>query len=606
MTSHPQDTSFFSLSKESAASINFAAADTGKLAFLQAALNYIEENLLEELTPAIITAHFFVSASTLSALFKIVCGMTIMEYIRNRRLTLAAEDLSSSNTSIIDLAYKYGYDTPEAFTKAFSRFHGFPPSFVRRGFPISNIFLPLQINVVVQGGWKRANLTKSNRAGQDQSSRSCYNSIIKDKGGSHMYRQNTCRIDLSRMQFQKEWSILSSLAEDLTQNQIPFKVDGKTMIFAHGLEFPLEKICLTFKWGDEETVKDFFHYDSEARYTANSFKYFDALYKGMRIRCMFYGDCPDADTDEFLYRNTDSVQMGHLLIPVQSLEFYYENAEKNTLYYKMVAQRLGKPENYRIQNKSAWEYSAYEFWVQNSGHPSERAKKSLENPLGMLKKYAAYFDGYAGVRIANICGSCGKKAVPLAILGAKVTVFDISEDNRKYALEVAEAANVNLNYEVCDVLQINMEKYSNYFDVVFMEGGVLHYFHDLNEFMRIMYALLKCGGKMICSDFHPFSKISDILNFEQPSMSYFSTDVFEGEMAHARFYPDEVRNQMPKCLYRKYTISEIINSIIGCGFLLEKFDEHPAWTNDSLPGEFTAVASKQKGQSQTTPRLPLP
>ena len=63
-------------------------------------------------------------------------------------------------------------------------------------------------------------------------------------------------------------------------------------------------------------------------------------------------------------------------------------------------------------------------------------------------------------------------------------------------------------------------------------------------------------------------------------------------MAHARFYPDAVRSQMPKCLYRKYTISEIINSIIGCGFLLERFDEHPAWTNDRLPGEFTAVAAK--------------
>ena len=50
-----------------------------------------------------------------------------------------------------------------------------------------------------------------------------------------------------------------------------------------------------------------------------------------------------------------------------------------------------------------------------------------------------------------------------------------------------------------------------------------------------MYSLLKDGGKMICSDFHPFTKINDILNFEQPSMSYFSTDIFEGEMAHTRF-----------------------------------------------------------------------
>lgn len=186
--------------------------------------------------------------------------------------------------------------------------------------------------------------------------------------------------------------------------------------------------------------------------------------------------------------------------------------------------------DYCAQNKRAWEYNAYEFWVKQSGAPADRAKQDLENPMGMLRKYADYFDAYHGVRIANICGSCGKKAVPLAILGAEVTVFDISEDNKRYALEVAKAANVDLNFEVCDILDIDTGKYGNYFDVVFMEGGVLHYFHDIDAFMRIMYALLKDDGQMICSDFHPFTKISDILNFQQPTMSYFSTEVFEGEM----------------------------------------------------------------------------
>ena len=217
---------------------------------------------------------------------------------------------------------------------------------------------------------------------------------------------------------------------------------------------------------------------------------------------------------------------------------------------------------------------------------------SKENPTGMLRKYTNYFDAYEGVKIANICGSCGKKAIPLALLGAEVTVFDISEDNRKYAMEVAEAADVKINYEVCDVLEIDQEKYGGYFDVVFMEGGVLHYFHDINEFMQIMYGLLREGGKMICSDFHPFTKISDALNLEQNTMSYFSTEVFEGEMAHARFFDEETRKQMPKCSYRKYTISEIINAIIGNGFALERFDEHPAWTNSNMPGEFTAVAKR--------------
>ena len=186
--------------------------DSFSLSDLQTVLNYMEDNLLEELTPAVIAAHFYVSVSVLSPLFKIVCGMTIMEYVRNRRLTLAAQDLSASDASILDLACKYGYDTSEAFTKAFSRFHGFPPSFVRRGFPISKNFQPLRLYVTVQGGWNCTNLTKSSRAGQDSSPHFCYNPFIKDKGGRQMQDKSVCWINLSKMQFQKEWGILCSLA----------------------------------------------------------------------------------------------------------------------------------------------------------------------------------------------------------------------------------------------------------------------------------------------------------------------------------------------------------------------------------------------------------
>ena len=248
---------------------------------------------------------------------------------------------------------------------------------------------------------------------------------------------------------------------------------------------------------------------------------------------------------------------------------------------------------YTKQHKKAWEYNAYEFWVKNAGTPAERAKEDTADPEKMLRKYAQYFDSYKGVRIANICGSCGKKAIPLALLGADVTVFDISEENKRYAMETAQAANVPLNYEVCDILEIDLEKYAGYFDIVFMEGGILHYFHTIDEFMKMMNSLLRPGGKMICSDFHPFTKILDSLNMERPTMSYFSTEIYEGEMAHARFFPEEIRSQMPKCSYRRYTMSEIINSIIRNGFCLKQLDEHPAWENDSLPGEFTALAIKQ-------------
>lgn len=250
-------------------------------------------------------------------------------------------------------------------------------------------------------------------------------------------------------------------------------------------------------------------------------------------------------------------------------------------------------EDYILQNKQAWEYDAYDFWCRTAGTPATRAEQDMKDPKAMLRKYARYFDSYEGLRIANICGSCGKKAVPLALLGAEVTVFDISEGNKRYAMETAQAAHTVIGYEVGNVLEADMERYGRYFDVVFMEGGILHYFHDIDAFMRAMHAFLKPGGKMLCSDFHPFTKVADILRLEQPVMSYFSTDVFEGEMAHARFYPEEIRNRMPKCSYRKYTISEIINAIIQNGFCLKRFDEHPAWENGRLPGEFTAVAIRE-------------
>lgn len=324
------------------------ASDSNKLfslSMLQQVIDYIEKNLFEELAPAVIAAHFYISESTLSSLFKIVCDMTIMEYIRSRRLTLAAEELATSNIPIIELAYKYGYKTPEAFTKAFSRFHGFPPGFVRRGFSVSKFFLPMKIEVTVQGGWRTVELTKSNCAGQDQKIPMVYNTLIVNKGENHIDNQGLkYLIDTGNMQYKREWTILCSLAKNLLENHIPFKVDGKTMVFAHGLEIPLDKICLAFKWKDEEAVRNFFHADIAAKHTKDGFKFFDVIYREMKIRCMFYGNCPGDATDEFLYKNTDLVQIDSLSVPVQSLEFYYENAEKNAEYYKMVEERLGKHE----------------------------------------------------------------------------------------------------------------------------------------------------------------------------------------------------------------------------------------------------------------------
>lgn len=260
-------------------------------------------------------------------------------------------------------------------------------------------------------------------------------------------------------------------------------------------------------------------------------------------------------------------------------------------------------EKYIEKNKLAWEYNAYDFWVMHQGTPADMAKKDMENPGAALKKYAKYFGDVRGVKIAVICGSCGRKAVPLAILGASVTVFDLSKENARYATEMADAAGVKMEYIVGDVLSADMMIYGGYFDIVFMEGGILHYFHDITRFMSVMYALLREGGRMICSDFHPLNSIIDVLGLwgrKEPSAEltetdYFSSDIKETEMAHAKFYDEEKRRAFPRCSIRGHTLSEIINAAIKSGFKIIGFDEHPAWTNPKLPGEFTLLADKVSG-----------
>lgn len=318
--------------------------DTGifSIGMLQKVIEFIEDNLLEELTPATIAAHFYVGVTTLSAMFKIVCGITLMEYIRNRRLALATEELADSDISIIQLAYKYGYETPEAFTKAFTRLHGFPPSFVRRGVPVVESFQPIKITLRVEGGFVTTDLTKVSSPGQEGQQLTGYN---KDVGRTkEKLTEQRWQIHTESMQYQREWKVLCSLAQELQDRRLPFKVDGKTMIFAHGLEIPLEKICLTFKWKDEELVKSFFQTKVIAMQGEKGFKYLDTRYMGMKIRCMFYGDCVGDDKDEFLYRNTDLVQIDSLLVPVQSLVFYYENAMKDSTYYQIVEEWIKKNE----------------------------------------------------------------------------------------------------------------------------------------------------------------------------------------------------------------------------------------------------------------------
>lgn len=119
---------------------------------LKQSIDYMEEHLLEDIDADDVARSVNFSPFYYQRGFQIVTGYSVKEYLRSRRLYLAALDLISHKDKIIDLAYRYGYETPESFTKAFTRFHGISPTKLKGDVSRIRPFLPLKINITVQGG----------------------------------------------------------------------------------------------------------------------------------------------------------------------------------------------------------------------------------------------------------------------------------------------------------------------------------------------------------------------------------------------------------------------------------------------------------------------
>lgn len=95
------------------------------------ALQYMEDNMSSEISLEEAARIALCSSYHFQRLFSFITEVTLAEYIRHRRLTMAALELQNGNEKIIDLALKYGYESPDAFTRAFQKLHGITPSAAR-------------------------------------------------------------------------------------------------------------------------------------------------------------------------------------------------------------------------------------------------------------------------------------------------------------------------------------------------------------------------------------------------------------------------------------------------------------------------------------------
>ena len=118
---------------------------------LQRVLDYIEDHLDSEIDPSALAQLAGAGVYHLQRSFSLLTGMTLTEYIRQRRLTLAAGDLLRGSR-VIDTALKYGYDSQDGFARAFARFHGVLPSEVRDHNARLNACSPLHVNLSLKGG----------------------------------------------------------------------------------------------------------------------------------------------------------------------------------------------------------------------------------------------------------------------------------------------------------------------------------------------------------------------------------------------------------------------------------------------------------------------
>lgn len=118
---------------------------------LNQSINYIEEHLTEEISYEQLGKIACCSTYHYQRMFTYMAGITLSEYIRRRKMSLAAVDLQSGNERIIDVAEKYGYRSPTAFNRAFQAFHGIAPSSVKNEGVSVKSFSPIVFRIAVKG-----------------------------------------------------------------------------------------------------------------------------------------------------------------------------------------------------------------------------------------------------------------------------------------------------------------------------------------------------------------------------------------------------------------------------------------------------------------------
>lgn len=252
-------------------------------------------------------------------------------------------------------------------------------------------------------------------------------------------------------------------------------------------------------------------------------------------------------------------------------------------------------------NIEAWREGPYAGWVARYGRPEEAARRILERPERGLDSLLARSGPVAGKRVVNVMGSSGVRAVSLALLGAAVTVIDVSPDNARYAEELASCAGVEIEYLVADLLDLPGAASNHGHDIAFAELGIVHYFTDLAPFVSAVGSLLTPDGLFVLVDFHPVS--TKLLTYRGSTAKvrkykvtgdYFDQSLEEHPVPFAKHDASMTDETVPTVRWRRWTLGEIVTAVASGGFRIEELEEAPNRSSDvfdrGIPKTFTLAS----------------
>lgn len=385
---------------------------------------------------------------------------------------------------------------------------------------------------------------------------------------------------------------LSSIITDLEAATIDYTLLNTSALFVQGVIMPqLQNLDIALQWDLFERAHALFQPEGSIEHHGHWAR-FSFIRGPLSISCFcYYNTVVVTDPDRLLvlYKGQH--------IWVKALDYFTRTLSTSDPLFSAVKTHLRALQMHNSQlNELAWNQDTYDAWVQRFGTPQEAGSRIKKDPEGRLGSLYSYLEPLAGKTVINLLGSHGTKAIAMALLGAKVTVVDISRENAHYANAVAQAAGINVHYLISDVLNLPENELNASYDLVLMELGILHYFVDIEPLASVIAQLLRPGGRLILQDFHPISTklISSKGKKHKVTGNYFDKSLTVTDVAFSKHLPSDKQDIARQVYLRRWTLGEVVTAIAQAGLVIRRLDEEPNSKIDDigLPKTFTLVAEK--------------